>query len=313
MTTKAEASEARSVFHFSGADWKAVLKRTKSEISDDNVPIMAAGVAFYFMLAMFPLMIALVTLYGLIADPATVGRQLDAMMGVMPPSAVSVLEERLQDIVRTAPSALGLGLVVSLIGALWSASSGVSALIKAVNIAYDEDETRGFLKVRGAAILATLALLVLGAIAILTVTALPSLLEWVGVNSGIVSTISWLRWPVLFAGVVVALMYVYRWSPDRSSPRIRWVVPGALAAATLWIAASLFLSLYASRLGSYEATYGALAGVIVLLLWLWATSFAFLLGAELNSEIEAQTRVDTTSSSRGGFVSGRGRDAHAGA
>lgn len=288
------ASDARSVFHFGWGDWKAVLKRTKEEVSDDNVPILAAGVAFYFILAIFPLLIALVTLYGLIADPATVEQQVDAMMGVMPQPAVDVVGERLHHIVGSTSTALGLGFVASLAGALWSASSGVTALVKAVNIAYDEDETRGFVKVRGGAIAATVALIVFGAVAILTITGLPPLLEWMNVDGGLVETVAWLRWPLLFTGVVLVLMFVYRWSPDRRSPRMRWVAPGATVAAALWVGASALLSLYASSFGSYEATYGALAGVIVLLLWLWATSFAFLLGAELNSELEAQTRVDTS-------------------
>lgn len=271
-------------------DVKTVVARTKAQVTEDRVFILAAGVAFFFMLSVFPLLIALVTLFGLVGDIATVEAQLHSMMRLMPPSAVEVVGERLRNIVDGPTSSLGFGLVASLGAGLWSASSGVAALIKAVNIAYKEEETRGILKVRAMALAGTVAVLIGGGAVLWVLAALEPTLQWLGASASVASTVAWLRWPALLVMVVLMLTYLYRWSPDRESPRTRWVVPGAVTAASVWLAASMLLSFYASTVGNYEATYGALAGAIVLLLWLWATAFSFLLGAELNAELERHRR-----------------------
>jgi len=293
-------------------DVKSVLARTKAQLTEDQVPILSAGVAFFFMLSVFPLLIALVTLFGLVADPVTVEEQLQSMMRLMPASAVDVVGERLHSIVGGSTRSLGLGLAVSLGAGLWSASSGVAALIKAVDVAYDEHDTRGLVKVRAMALASTVVVLIGGGVVLWVLAGLEPTLEWMGVSPAVASTLAWLRWPALLVLVVLTLTHLYRWSPAGRAPRARWVAPGAVVAATVWLAASTLLSLYASTVGGYEATYGALAGVIVLLLWLWATAFSFLLGAELNAELARHRRAAADSVERARPVAARAGPGHIG-
>jgi membrane protein len=184
--------------------------------------------------------------------------------------------------------------VISLVAALWSASAGIQALIKGLNIAYDEQETRGFVKLRGLALLLTIGgiVVVLGAIALIAV--LPAVLSSMGLGRAGELAISIARWPALIVLVAVALAVLYRLGPDRANPRYRWISWGALAAVVLWVAISAGFSYYVSNFGSYGQTYGSLGAVIVLLLWLWLSALAALIGAELDGEIERQTARDTT-------------------
>jgi membrane protein len=274
--------------------WLDIVKRTQKEIKADNVTLTAAGVAFYSMLAIFPALIAVVTIYGLVAEPADVQRQVGSFAENMPPGAGDLLTDQLQRIVETRQTSLSIALVISLAAALWSASAGIQALIKGLNIAYDEQETRGFVKLRGLALLLTIGgiAVVLGAIALIAV--LPAVLDRLGLGRAGELAISIGRWPALVILVAVALAVLYRLGPDRSNPRFRWVSWGALAAVVLWVVISAGFSYYVSNFGKYGQTYGSLGAVIVLLLWLWLSALAALIGAELDAEIERQTARDTT-------------------
>jgi membrane protein len=274
--------------------WKQVLQRTKQQIKEDNIPLLAAGVAFYAFIALFPALIAAVTMYGLIADPAEVEEQIDALSGQLPDDAASLIGSQLRDIAGSSSSALGWGLLLSLGGALFAASGGVQNLVKAVNIAYDEEETRGFLKLRGLSLLLTLGAVVFVVVAVGLVAVLPVVLDAAGLGTvgRIAAQIA--RWVGLVAFVMAALAIVYRFAPDRDDPKFRWVGLGSIVATVLWIIGSVGFSLYVNNFGSYGKTYGALAGVVVLLLWLWLTSLIVLVGAEINSETEQQTMKDTT-------------------
>jgi len=276
------------------AGWKQVLKRSTAQVKQDNVPLLSAGVAFYIFLALFPGLIAAVTLYGLVADPQQVEEQIASLTDALPEDSASLITGQLRDIASTSSSALGLGLAVSLAGALFSASGGVQNLVKAVNIAYDEQETRGFLKLRGLALLMTLAAVLFLAVAVGLVAVLPVALEATGL--GVVATVAVqvARWVGLIVFVLVALALLYRYAPDRDAPRFAWVGLGSIVAMVLWVLGSAGFSLYVSNFGSYGQTYGALAGVVILMLWLFLTSFIILLGAEINSETEKQTARDTT-------------------
>jgi membrane protein len=274
--------------------WKQILLRTKEQVKEDNVPLLAAGVAFYAFIALFPALIAAVTLYGLVADPAQVEEQIASLTDTLPDDAASLIGAQLRDIATTSSSSLGWGLLVSLGGALFAASGGVQNLIKAVNIAYDEEETRGFLKLRGLALLLTLVAVVFVVVAVGLIAVLPVVLNAAGVGGIAWFGVQVARWVGLVAFVALALAIVYRYAPDRDNPKFRWVGLGSAVATVLWIVGSAAFSLYVSRFGSYDKTYGALAGVIVLLLWLWLTSLVVLVGAEINSESEMQTAKDTT-------------------
>jgi membrane protein len=256
--------------------------------------MLAGGVAFFAFLAVFPALIAGLTLYGLVADPNQVAQQVETLAATLPREAQPLIVDQLRSVVAGSDGALGIGLIVSLLAAIWSASSGTGNLIQAINLAYDEDETRGFLKLRGTALLLTLGAIVFVLITLALVAVVPALLD--ALPLGPVATVlaQVVRWALLIAVVIVSLAVVYRVAPDRDAPRIRWTSTGAVVATLLWVAGSAAFSLYVDNFGSYNRTYGALAGVIVLLLWLYLTSYVVLLGAEINAEAERQTERDTT-------------------
>ena len=274
--------------------WWQVVRRAVKEASADNVAMLAAAVAFFAFLAVPPTMIAGLTLYGLVADPEQAARQMEALADTLPEQAQPLIADQLGAVASSSDGALGLGLIVSLLGALWSASSGTSNLMKAINIAYDEDETRGFLKLRGVALVLTLGAIVFMLVTLALVAVVPPLLE--ALQLGVVGTVlaQVVRWGLLIALGVGALAVAYRLAPDRADPKFAWTSTGALVATMLWVLGSLGFSLYVNNFGSYNKTYGALAGIVVFLLWLYLTSYIVLLGAEINAESEKQTRADTT-------------------
>jgi membrane protein len=274
--------------------WKQVLKRAWAENKADNMPIIAGGVAFFGFLSIFPALIALLSLYGLVATPETVARQVENLSAQLPDSAAQIIEEQLNAIVANSGSALTLGLIVSILAALWSASGGVGNLITAVNLAYDEVEARNFVKLK----LMSLGL-VLGSIVFVLITfgliaVVPAVLG--ALPLGVVGTIlaQVVRWVLLLAVFAGALAVLYRVAPDRDAPRFSWVSLGAVVVTIVWAIVSVGFSLYVDNFGSYDKTYGAIAGVIVLMLWLYLTCYLVLLGAEINSETEHQTAHDTT-------------------
>jgi membrane protein len=272
--------------------WKDIAKRAMKEVKQDQVPLLSAGVAFYALLALFPAIIAGVSIYGLVANPETVRQQLDELTKMLSPETAKLIGEQIKQVTSGAGGALGLATVIGILTALWSASSGMKALITGVNLAYDETEGRKFLKLRGLALLLTLGAMVLMAIALTLIVAFPALTDsWPTVlrwTAGI------LRWVLLAALLIVGLAVLYRYAPDRDEPKWSWVSWGSGIAALLWVLASIGFSVYASSFGNYNKTYGALAGVIILMLWLYLSAFVVLVGAELNTEMELQTAKDTT-------------------
>lgn len=274
--------------------WKDVLLRVRDEMKDDRVSMVAASVAFYAMLAVFPALIALISLYGLVANPADVQAHMSSLASMLPADARSVVEEQLTSIVAQSRGGVGLGLAVSILGALWVASGGMRAVMEATNVAYDEQESRGFVRLRLRALLLTLAAIVFVLVALFAAAVLPVIFDTVGLGDTLRSALAIARWPLLAMLAIVALSALYRYAPARDLPRWRWVSWGSVVATLLWLAATALFSLYVSRFGNYNETYGALGGVIILMLWLYITAFAVLLGAELNAELEHQTKRDTT-------------------
>jgi membrane protein len=274
--------------------WKQILLRTKEQIKEDNIPLLAAGVAFYAFIALFPALIAAVTVYGLVADPAEVEEQIGSISDALPEEAASLLTDQLTEIAGGSSSALGWGLLLSLGGALFAASGGMQNLVKAVNIAYDEEETRGFVKLRALALALTLGAIVFIVVAIGLVAVVPVVLDAAGLGAAGRIAAQVARWLGLVVFVLVALGVIYRFAPDRDDPKLKWVGLGSAVATLLWIIGSAAFSLYVSNFGKYSETYGALAGVVILLLWLWLTCLIILIGAEINSETEQQTAKDTT-------------------
>jgi membrane protein len=272
--------------------WKDIAKRTAKEVKQDQVPLLGAGVAFYILLSLFPAIIAGVSLYGLVADPQTVRDQIDRLAQRLSPETAKLVGDQIEQITSGAGGALGVATLIGILTALWSASSGMKALITGVNLAYDESESRKFVKLRGRAIVMTLGAMGLLAVAGATIVGfppiandLPVVVQWV---------VSILRFLLLAALLIVGLAALYRFAPDRDEPRWTWVTWGSGVATVLWIVASIGFSIYANSFGNYNKTYGALAGVIILMFWLYLTAVIVLVGAELNTEMELQTARDTT-------------------
>jgi len=272
----------------------AVLKRVKAEVKDDNVSLLAAGVAFYAMLAIFPAVIAVVTLYGMVADPAQVEKRVGELTRSLPAGADQLLTSQLTNVVNAGRQALSIGLVISLLALLWSVSSGVQGLIKSLDVIYDEKETRGFVKLRGLSLLLTLGSIVVAVISLALITVFPSAIDRLDLGQAGQVAASVARWVVLAVLVLVALAVVYRWGPDRANPHWRWLSIGAVVALVLWLLGSAGFSSYVDNFGKYNQTYGALAAVIILLLWLYLSAFAVLLGAEVDAGTERQMAADTT-------------------
>jgi membrane protein len=272
--------------------WKDIARRTLQETKRDQVPLLAAGVAFYALLSLFPAMIAGISIYALVAEPQTVRDQINRLAETLSPETATLIGQQIQQVTAGAGGALGVATVLGILTALWSASSGMKALVTGVNMAYDESETRKFVKLRGLSILLTLGAMALLAIAGATIAGFPPIadnlpvaLQWV---------VAILRFVVLAALLILGLAVLYRYAPDRDQPRWTWVSWGSAIATVLWVVASIAFSVYANSFGNYNKTYGALAGIIILMFWLFLTAYVVLLGAELNTEMELQTARDTT-------------------
>jgi membrane protein len=291
--TDARGRGADSPREIPAPGWRDILIRVKNEVRDNKVTLLSAGVAFYSMLALFPAIIALVSVYGLVAEPDDVRAQVNDLAALVPEESRRLVTDQLTALTGTAGSRLSLGLVLGILTALWSASSGMKALITGVNVAYDEPESRRFLKLRGLALLLTLGAILTMAVALGVIVVLPILVDHVfgSVGSTIVGI---LRWPFLALLLIVGLAVVYRLAPDRDDPKWRWVSWGSVVATVLWVLGSMGFSFYASHFGNYSKTYGSLGAVIVLLFWLFLSAFVVLVGAELNAEMELQTKKDTT-------------------
>lgn len=272
--------------------WRDILWRVWNQIGEDNLFLVAAGVSFYAFLALFPALAAMVSLAGLIMEPADVERLVASATGVLPPEALQIIRDQVREVVSTSNEALGIGLVVSLTLALWSATAGVKALMTALNIVYDEHESRGFLRYYATAVVLTLGAIIFAPTALMLVAALPVLLERLPPVLGILLGIS--RWLVLGGALLLVLAVVYRYAPSRERAQWRWVTWGSALAMVLWLIGSALFSLYVAKFGDYNKTYGALGAIVILLTWFYLTTVVILLGAELNAEMEHQTRTDST-------------------
>lgn len=274
--------------------WRDVLTRVRFKAQSDQVPLLSAGVAFYGLLSLIPAMIAAVTIYGLFADPSDVRRQVEDLAEGLPSSAQDLLVDQLRSIVDSSSAGLSIAAVLAVAVALWSASTGVRQLVAALDLAYDEEETRGFVRVRLLGLALTAGALVGAAVAIGAIAILPGLLARTGLGDAAQLLINVLRWPLLAVLFAAALAVLYRVGPDRDDPQLQWVSWGAGLATVLWLIGSGLFALYANQFASFNETYGSLAGVVVMMLWLQLTAAVVLLGAELNAELERQTLRDST-------------------
>jgi membrane protein len=272
--------------------WVQILKRSWAQTTEDQIPLLSAGVAFFGFLALFPSLIALVLAYGLFADPSTIATQIDSMGTALPAEVKDLIITQLTEQSQRT-GALSVGVIISLLLALWSASGGVANLVLAINTAYDETDDRPIVKKRLLALALTLGAIVFMIVLVTLIAVLPIIFS---IFDG--GPLRWLvqvvRWVLIAVLIMVALAVLYRVAPDRDAPKMRWASPGAIVATLLWLVVSVGFSLYVTLFASYAKTYGALAGIVVLLMWLWLTSYAVLFGAEINAEAEQQTIKDST-------------------
>jgi membrane protein len=274
--------------------WKDILWRTYQQIGEDRLLAIAAGVVFFGLLALFPAVTALVSSYGLFADPSTIGTNLQQLALMLPDGTFQVVQDQIARVLAKGSTSLGMTFLFGLALAIWSANAGVKAMIDALNVVYDEEEKRSFIRLN----LVSLAFTTGGIAALLlmvsAVVAFPLALDHLGLAPQSQWIVSLARWPLLLVILLVALGILYRFGPSRRAARWEWLSLGAIVAALLWIAGSALLSWYLSNFGNYNATYGSLGAAIGLMTWMWMSAIIVLCGAELNSEIEHQTVRDTT-------------------
>jgi membrane protein len=279
----------------SASGWKDVAKRAMAEFKADRGVLMGAGVAFYALLGIFPALIAALTIWGLFADPEQVESAFETMAEFLPEQAAEIITDQLSAIAGTAGGALGLAAIISLGGALWAASSGVKGLMTAVNSAYNQPAgERSFFKERGLALAFALGGIVLALVAVGLLAIFPVVVNLIGFEGTVASVVSLARWPLLLVLVWIGLSLLYRFGPDRVPAAWGWLSWGAGIAVVLWLLASVGFTIYVQNFGNYNETYGALGGVIVLMMWLFITGVVIVLGAEINAELERTTAHDTT-------------------
>ncbi len=267
--------------------WRQVVLRALHRAFLDRVTLIAAGVAFFGFMALFPSLIAGVLLYGLVSTPADLAEHVEALAGTLPPDAAAVVAVQMEDLVGTDGRRLGVAAVASVLVALWSAFVGMDHLLISVNVVYEETERSGFWRRRVHALLFTLGAAVVFAVLLALVAVVPAV-----VDGGVLLGLG--RWLLVLTVFGLSLGAIYRYGPDRRRPRVSWVTVGALVATGFWLVASAGLSVYISEFDRYARSYGALAGVVVLLVWMWLSCVAILLGAEINAEAEHQTDADST-------------------
>jgi membrane protein len=267
--------------------WRQIVLRALHRAFLDRVTLVAAGVAFFGFLALFPSLIAAVLLYGVVSTPADLADHVSSLARTLPPGASELLAEQMEDLVLADQGRLGVAALVSVLAALWSAFVGMDHLLISVNLVYEETERSGFLRRRGLALLFTLGSAVVFAVLLALIAVFPAV-----VDGGFLLGVG--RWLLVVGVFALSLGAIYRYGPDRRQPRLAWVSVGALVATAFWLVASAVFSLYVTEFDRYSRSYGALAGVVVLLVWMWLSVVAVLLGAEINAEAEHQTDADST-------------------
>jgi membrane protein len=274
--------------------WKDILWRTYERIGEDRLLAVAAGVVFYGLLAIFPAVTAMVSLYGLFAKASTINEHLSAVSGLLPESGMSIVHDQVNRLAAKGDAKLGFGFLIGLAIALWSANSGMKAILDALNVVYEEKEKRGFIKLTLVSLCFTLAAIAAVLLALGAVVVMPIALNNLGLHEVTDILLRALRWPVLLALIIIGLAVLYRFGPSRREPRWQWISVGSVVAAVAWLAASALLSWYLAHFANYDTTYGSLGAGIGLMMWMWVSSIVILFGAELNSEIEHQTVRDST-------------------
>lgn len=290
----ARGRAAASPLDMTWLGWKDVLLRFVGNISDNRLMSLAGAVAFFTLLSLVPALSLFVTIYRYFTDPLTIAAQLDSLTIVFPDAARDLIREQAIRLATQDASTLSLTFLVSFLVAAWSANAAVKAIFDALNIIYREREKRSFIRLNAVSLMTTISGVVMLALALIVIAILPVITAWFPFAHELERLVRLARWPVFFIVAATAIACLYWIGPSRHPPRFIWVMPGAVAAALLWAAASWAFSLYVGTLGNYTAAYGSLSTVVVFMTWLWLSATIVLAGGELNAELEHQTARDTT-------------------
>ncbi|MCJ2102790.1 YihY/virulence factor BrkB family protein [Methylobacterium sp. E-046] len=273
--------------------WKDIALRTYRDVGENRIMLVSAGVTFFALLAIFPAIAALVSVYGLVADASTINDQLASLQGILPQGALEIVGDQVKNLDEKGNATLGLSLIVSIALSVWSANGGMKHIFDALNLVYNEREKRNFVVLNLVSLAFTAGALLFLILALGAVVVLPVVFEFVGIGKD-AWWLAMLRWPVLLLAVLGGLTVLYRYGPSRDAPRWHWVTGGSAVAAVLWLGGSLLFSWYVANFGSYNKTYGSLGAAIGFMTWIWISTTIVLLGAEVNAETEHQTAEDTT-------------------
>jgi membrane protein len=268
--------------------WRDALLRVFHGISEDRITTISGGVTFFVLLALFPGLAGMISLYGLFADSSTIGQHLSNLEGILPEGGMQILRDQLQQLSSQPAQKLGFATFASLAISLWSANGGVKSMFEGLNAVYEEHEKRSFTKLNAISLALTFGMLTFAIASLLTITIVPQFLGYLGLP-GVSDIVSYARWPALLvvAGLMIAM--IYRFGPSRNQPQWRWISPGSIFAAVTWIGTSLLFSWYTAHFGSYNKTYGSLGAAIGFMTWIWISTMVILIGAKINAELERQT------------------------
>ena len=286
--------QAETPMQIPARGWKDILARLYARFSESRATLIAAGTTFYLLLALFPTLAALVSIYGFLADRATLTDHLSFLAGIMPAEGFAIIRDQIVALVAQDQATLGFTFFVSLAVTLWSANNGVKTMFEAMNVAYGETEKRGFIKLTLITLGFTLGALLLAVLFIFVVAAVPVILAAFPLGGFAETLVSVVRWPILGAAAIFALAALYRYGPSRDKAEWRWLSLGAIVTVIVWLAASLLFSWYLANFADYNKTYGSLGAVVGLMMWTWVSVLILIVGAELNAEMEHQTAKDTT-------------------
>lgn len=259
------------------------LLRLFQNVGEDYIGLLAAGVAFYFFMAAFPALAALISLYGLFSDPAFIPEQLEHLQNFLPPESLKILADQASSIASSNAASLGLGFIVGVLLTIYSTTKGVKALIQGLNIAYNIKERRNILVLNYTSFMLTFIIMVYMLFSLTLIALMPAFFHFIHIPDSVAGTMLLLRWPLLLATAVIGLQMIYHFAPNHLHHRWRWISWGSVVATLFWLGGSSLFSLFVSNFGNYNETYGSLGAVAVLLLWFWLNALTILFGAEVNA------------------------------
>lgn len=274
--------------------WLDILFRVKQQVSRDNTALIAAGVAFYGLLALFPAIVSIISIWALMFDTQQITQQIAAISRVLPPEAAELVRQQAEQAGEGAGAGMNLAAIGGILLTLYSSSKGMKGLMEGLNIIYGEQEKRSLVKKTSITLALTLGAIVVTLVTLGTIIVIPATVALLGLDNVTGTLINLARWPLLLIVAMLALAILYRYAPDRANPRWHWISIGSITAVLLWIAGSIGFSLYVRSFGNFNQTYGSLGAFVILLMWFWLSAFIVLMGAQLNSEMEHQTKRDTT-------------------